>query len=47
MLLTALALPLQEHAQRRPAPVSSAQKRKAPMPRIYNLGGRSALAAVI
>ena len=45
-LLTALSLPLEEHAQRRPAPITSAQKRKTPMPRIYNLSGRSALAAV-
>lgn len=47
-LLTALPLPLQElaHPPRRPAPVTSAQKRKTPTPRIYNLGGRPALAAV-
>ena len=45
-LLTALPLPLQEHAPRRPAQITSAQKRKKPMPRIYNLGGRPALAAV-
>ena len=45
-LLRALPLPLQEHAQRRPAPITSAQKRKTPMPRIYNLSGRPALAAV-
>ena len=37
---------LQEHAERRPAPLTSAQKRKTPMPRIYNLSGRPALAAV-
>ena len=39
-------LPLEEHAERRPAPVTTAQKRKTPMPRIYNLSGRPALAAV-
>jgi len=45
-LLLALPLPLQEHADRRPAPSTTAQKRKTPMPRIYNLSGRPALAAV-
>jgi len=45
-LLLALPLPLEEHAQRRPAPITSAQKRKPTMPRIYNLSGRPALAAV-
>jgi hypothetical protein len=45
-LLLALPLPLQEHAERRPAPRTTAQKRKNPMPRIYNLSGRPALAAV-
>src|SRR6266481_1933955 len=45
-LLLALPLPLEEHAQRRPAPITTAQKRKTPLPRIYNLGGRPALAAV-
>jgi transposase len=45
-LLLALPLPLQEHAERRPAPITAAQKRKTPMPRIYNLSGRPALAAV-
>jgi len=45
-LLCALPLPLEEHAQRRPAPRTTAQKRKTPMPRIYNLSGRPALAAV-
>jgi transposase len=45
-LLLALPLPLEEHAQRRPAPLTSAQKRKKAMPRIYNLSGRPALAAV-
>jgi transposase len=43
-LLLKQALPLQEHTDRRPAPVTSAQKRK--LPRIYNLSGRPALAAV-
>src|SRR5207253_11093041 len=46
LLLMALPLPLQEHAQRRPAVIPSAQKRKPKMPRIYNLSGRPALAAV-
>jgi transposase len=41
-----LPLPLLEHADRRPAPRLSGQKIKKPMPRIYNLGGRPALAAV-
>src|SRR5271166_2960987 len=45
-LLTTVALPLQEHADRRPALLTTAQKRKTPMPRIYNLSGRPALAAV-
>jgi len=45
-LLLALPLPLEEHAERRPAPITTAQKRKTPMPRIYNLSGRPALAAV-
>jgi len=45
-LLLALPLPLQEHAERRPAPITSAQKRKTPRPRIYKLSGRPALAAV-
>jgi len=46
VLLLALPLPLEEHAERRPAPLTTAQKRKTPMPRIYNLSGRPALAAV-
>jgi hypothetical protein len=41
-----LPLPLLEPADRRPAPRLSGQKTKTPMPRIYNLGGRPALAAV-
>jgi len=45
-LLLALPLPLEEHAERRPKLLTSAQKRKAPLPRIYNLSGRPALAAV-
>jgi len=45
-LLTMLSLALQEHAKHRPAPITTAQKRKTPMPRIYNLSGRPALAAV-
>ena len=45
-LLLALPLPLQEHAERRPVAITTAQKRKTPLPRIYNLGGRPALAAV-
>ena len=45
-VLRSLSLPLEEHAQRRPALLTSAQKRKTPMPRIYNLSGRPALAAV-
>jgi transposase len=43
-LLLTHALPLQEHADRRPALRTTAQKRK--LPRIYNLSGRPALAAV-
>ena len=39
-------LSLQEYSDRRPAPRTTAQKRKTPMPRIYNLSGRPALAAV-
>ena len=45
-LLLALPLPLQEHADRQPKLLTSAQKRKSPTPRIYNLSGRPALAAV-
>ena len=45
-LLLAQPLPLEEFADRRPAPITTAQKRKTPMPRIYNLSGRPALAAV-
>ncbi len=44
-LLYAQPLPLAEAADR-PAPRTTAQKRKTPMPRIYNLSGRPALAAV-
>jgi transposase len=46
VLLLSLPLPLLEPADRRPAPRLSGQKPKTPMPRIYNLGGRPALAAV-
>jgi transposase len=45
-LLLALPRPLEEHAERRPRLLTSAQKRKLPTPRIYNLSGRPALAAV-
>ena len=45
-LLLALPLSLEEHADRRPQPLTAAQKRKLPMPRIYKLSGRPALAAV-
>jgi len=45
-LLLALPLPLEEHAERRPKLLTSAQKRKTTVPRIYNLSGRPALAAV-
>jgi transposase len=46
VLLLARPTPLEEHAERRPKLLTSAQKRKSPMPRIYNLSGRPALAAV-
>lgn len=46
VLLLALPVPLEEHAERRPKLFTSAQKRKTPTPRIYNLSGRPALAAV-
>ena len=45
-LLLSQPLPLEEYAERRPALLTPAQKRKTPMPRIYNLSGRPALAAV-
>jgi transposase len=45
-LVLAQALPLQDYSQRRPAPRTTAQKPKPQMPRIYNLSGRPALAAV-
>src|SRR5712691_5236665 len=45
-LLIALPRTLEEHAERRPVHTTSAQKRKPSMPRIYNLSGRPALAAV-
>lgn len=43
-LLLTRALPLHEHADRRPALRTSAQRRR--LPRIYNLSGRPALQAV-
>ena len=46
LLSLLLPLPLLEPADRRPAPRISGQKTKTPMPRIYHLGGRPALAAV-
>lgn len=46
VLLLAQPLPLQEYSHRRPAPRTTAQKPKPTMPRIYNLGGRPAVAAV-
>jgi transposase len=45
-LLFAQPLPLQDYAERRPAPRTTAHKPKPKMPRIYNLSGRPALAAV-
>jgi transposase len=45
-LLLALPLPLDEDADRRPSPRVTGRKRKTPVPRIYNLSGRPALAAV-
>lgn len=45
-LLLALPLALAEYAERRPAPRLTAPKPKTKMPRIYNLSGRPALAAV-
>jgi hypothetical protein len=45
-LLTTLPFAFEEHTERRPVPLTSAQKRKPTMPRIYNLSGRPALAAV-
>jgi len=45
-LLLTYPLPLQEYGDRNPAPRRTAHKPKTPMPRIYNLGGRPALAAV-
>jgi transposase len=45
-LLLTLPLPLEEYAERRPKLLTSAQKRKTTLPRIYNLSGRPALAAV-
>ena len=45
-LLLAQPLPLDDYSPRRPAPRTTAQKPKPKMPRIYNLSGRPALAAV-
>lgn len=45
-LLLAQPLPLRDYAERRPAPRTTAPKPKPKMPRIYNLSGRPALAAV-
>src|SRR5271169_930346 len=45
-LLLAQPLPLDDYSERRPAPRSTPQKPKPKMPRIYNLSGRPALAAV-
>jgi transposase len=45
-LLLTLPLALEEYAERRPAPRLTAPKPKTKMPRIYNLSGRPALAAV-
>jgi hypothetical protein len=45
-LLAALPFAFREHAERRPVQLTSAYKRKPTMPRIYNLSGRPALAAV-
>jgi transposase len=45
-LLTSQLLPLEEHADRRPAILTTSQKKKITMPRIYKLSGRPALAAV-
>jgi transposase len=45
-LLLTQTLPLQEHSDRRPALRTTAHKRKIPLPRIYNLSGRPAVAAV-
>jgi len=45
-LLLAQPLPLEEYSERRPAPRPTSQKPKPKMPRIYNLSGRPALAAV-
>ena len=46
VLLLTQPLPLEEFSDRRPAPRTTAQKPNPTMPRIYNLSGRPALAAV-
>jgi transposase len=45
-LLTSLLLPLEEYGDRRPAILTTSQKKKTTIPRIYKLSGRPALAAV-
>ncbi|HEY6348417.1 MAG TPA: hypothetical protein VI636_03305, partial [Candidatus Angelobacter sp.] len=45
-LLLTLQRPLQELAEPRPAVRTAALKHKPKVPRIYNLGGRPAVAAV-
>ena len=45
-LLLTQPLPLQDYSDHRPASLTTAQKRKRALPRIYNLSGRPALAAV-
>jgi len=45
-LLTALPFTFEEHAEHRPVQLTTAQKRKPTMPRIYTLSGRPAVAAV-
>ena len=45
-LLLTQALLLQQHSDRRPALRTTAQKRKTPLPPIYNLSGRPAVVAV-
>ena len=44
-LLLTVQRPLRELVEPKPALLTSALKRKPKMPRIYNLGGRPALAA--
>jgi hypothetical protein len=42
-LLLTLTRPLEEHLERRPAAITTAQKSKTPTPRVYNFSGRPAL----